>query len=34
MASMTSREIRKAFLDFFEDRGHHVVASLLVDAGR
>lgn len=27
MPSMTSREIRKAFLDFFEDRGHQRVAS-------
>ena len=27
MPSMTSREIRKAFLDFFEKRGHQVVAS-------
>ena len=34
MQSMTSREIRKAFLDFFEDRGHHVVASAsLMPAG-
>lgn len=27
MQTMTSREIRKAFLDFFEDRGHQGVAS-------
>ncbi len=34
MPSMTSREIRKAFLDFFEDRGHQVVASsTLMPAG-
>ena len=24
---MTSKEIRKAFLDFFESKGHHVVPS-------
>ncbi len=34
MQSMTSREIRKAFLDFFESRGHqHVPSSSLMPAG-
>ncbi len=27
MKTMTSNELRQAFLDFFRDRGHEVVAS-------